>query len=202
MNLRALLSAVFVVVFPGAILEGQSGTWAVDFGYSVPGGNQSLVAVANRDSRMTGADQAGLHVRGSFERRVAGAAGLRIEGFYNRLTSNDGTFAVVNGETLPTATNDQSVGLFAMGVVHTSRSGRGSPYLLLGGGPMMSRLHRDSSVQATGFTRTALGLGVSGGIGIAYRALGLTLRNEVRYAQSVSGVRGSAFFPLSVGVQF
>lgn len=204
MCLRSLLIAVLVGVAPiPTVVEGQSGTWALDVGYSAQGGNQSLVAVANPESRMTGADRGGFHLRGSFERRVAAAAGWRIEGFYNRLTSDNNTFAVVNGETLPAARSDQSFGLFALGVVHTSRAAHGSPYFLLGGGPMVSRLHRNSPPgSTTGFTRTGLGFGVTGGVGIAYRALGLTLRNEIRYAQSVSGVRGAAFLPLSVGVQF
>lgn len=145
MCLRSLLIAVLVGVAPiPTVVEGQSGTWALDVGYSAQGGNQSLVAVANPESRMTGADRGGFHLRGSFERRVAAAAGWRIEGFYNRLTSDNNTFAVVNGETLPAARSDQSFGLFALGVVHTSRAAHGSPYFLLGGGPMVSRLHRNS----------------------------------------------------------
>lgn len=79
----------------------------------------------------------------------------------------------------------------------------GTPYLVFGGGPMASWLAQDASaLSTTGGSRSALGLGVTGGVGIAYRAFGLTLRNEFRYAQSVGGVRGSGFMPLSLGIQF
>ena len=181
-------------------LAGQAPRLGILVGRSLVGGGDSRTLVG---SGVTGADQAGLHLRAFADLPLETAPlSFRVEAFYNRLTSGPNTFdAGVNGKA---ALVDQTSGLTGSFVATTSRRAAVAPYFALGAGLFASRLGHNPDPQSTQVAATyrGMGLGLVAGGGLRLRMGRPTLLLDWRYYQALSNTRGSSFMPLSIGLAF
>ncbi|MFL5492950.1 MAG: hypothetical protein ACJ8DC_01060 [Gemmatimonadales bacterium] len=181
-------------------LAAQGPRWGLLIGRSLVGGGDSRTLVG---SAVTGADQAGLHLRAFADLPLeATPLSLRAEIFYNRLTSGPNTFdAGVNGKA---ALVDQTIGLTGSLVATPSRRSAVAPYFSLGAGVFTTRLGHNPDPQSTQITSTyrGMGLGLAAGGGVRVRLGRPTLLVDWRYYQALYNTRGSSFMPLSIGLAF
>jgi hypothetical protein len=167
-------------------------------GRSLVGGSNSQTLVG---SGVTGADQAGIHVRAFADLPLEQSPlSLRAELFYNRLTSGANTFSV-NGKA---ALVDQTVGLTGSFAATTSRAAFVAPYFSLGAGLFGTTLGHNPEALSTTVTETykGMGFGLTAGAGIRVRVGRPELLLDWRYYQALYNTRGSSFMPLSIGLSF
>jgi hypothetical protein len=199
-KLRAIGRAVVLALVWTAPLTAQSSHWGVLVGRSLVGGGDSRTLVG---SAVTGADQAGVHLRAFAEFPLeASPFSLTAELFYNRLTSGPNTYdAGVDGKA---ALLDQSVGLTGSLVATPHRRAAVAPYFALGAGLFTSRLGHNPDPLSTRITSTyrGMGLGLVAGGGLRFRLGRPTLLVDWRYYQGLYNTRGSSFMPFSLGVAF
>ncbi len=195
-----------------APLHAQRPTIGVVVGHSFVTGRTLVDATAGLSlveghRRLTGADQAGLHARGFADLPIAATAlSIRLDAFYNRLTTGVPTVAFVDGQFAPTARVDRTLGLTASLLATTSRTATVAPYVSLGLGLFLSHLEGDVGASGAGLTTLTLdgvGPGVAAGGGVALRLWsGPAVVVDWRYHQALNHTRGSGFMPLSVGLRF
>jgi hypothetical protein len=181
-------------------LAGQSPRWGFLVGPSLVGGGDSRTLVG---SQVTGADQAGLHLRAFADLPLeASPLSVKAEVFYNRLTSGPNTFdAGVNGKA---ALLDQTIGLTGSLVATANRRSAVAPYFSLGAGVFTSRLGHNPDPGSTRITSTyrGMGLGLVAGGGLRLRLGRPSLLIDWHYYQALYNTRGSSFMPLSIGLAF
>ena len=169
-------------------------------GWSLVGGGDSRTLVG---SGVTGADQAGLHLRGFFDLPLEQSPfSFRTELFYNRLTSGSSTFD--GGVNAKAALVDRTLGLAGSFVATTSRTARVAPYFSFGAGLFTTTLGHNPSQLSSVVTETysGMGLGVTGGLGLRLHLGDAELLFDWRYYQALYNTRGSSFMPLSFGLAF
>ena len=192
-----LLTAVFGSAAP---LTAQRPHVGILVGRSLVAGGDSRTLVG---SGVTGADQAGLHLRAFADLPLERSPfSLRAELFYNRLTSGPNTLDVgVSGKA---ALVDRTVGLTGSFVATTSRRAALAPYFSLGAGLFTTRLGHNPDVLSTAVTETysGMGFGLAAGAGLRVRLGRPELLVDWRYYQALYNTRGSSFMPLSVGLAF
>jgi hypothetical protein len=79
-----------------------------------------------------------------------------------------------------------------------------APYFLFGAGVVKSSLGTNSDPQSHDvvISRGGIGLGLQTGMGLRFRIQRTDLLVEWRYAQTLNNTRGSAYWPLTVGIKF
>jgi hypothetical protein len=193
----SILSLQLLIVTP---LIAQSPSFGILIGRSLVGGGDSRTLVG---SGVTGADQAGLHLRAYADLPLeASAFSFRGELFYNRLTSGANTFdAGVNGKA---ALSDRTTGFTGSFVGTLRRHGTVVPYFSLGAGLFTTSLGHNPNEFSTTVTETysGMGLGLVAGAGLRVRLGRPTLLLDWRYYQALYNTRGSSFMPISVGLGF
>jgi len=200
-----------IVVFPlvaalcmPTLAQGQGPRFGIAVGQGFAGGD-SRVLVDAGGFNVTGAGQAGLHIRGMAEWPLSSPAfAFRAEIFYNRLHSNPNTIAFVGGTTAQTALTDRTSGVTGSFIASLSPHSRVSAYFLLGGGVFRSTLGTNSDPQSRDVTisRGGMGLGLQAGVGMRVRIQRRDFLVEWRYGQALNNTRGMAFMPLTVGIMF
>jgi len=184
--------------------QGQGPRFGIAIGKGIVAGD-SRVAVDAGNFHVTGAGQAGLHIRGMAEWPLKSTAfAFRAEFFYNRLHSSPNTYAVV-GDTIATAAlTDRTVGLMGNLVASLAPNAGVSPYFVFGSGVVRSSLGTNSDPQSHDavISRGGIGLGLQTGIGLKFRIQRTDLLVEWRYAQVLNNTRGSAYWPLTIGITF
>jgi outer membrane protein with beta-barrel domain len=197
-----LVLAALVTSFP---LHAQQRT---RFGFAigqglVAGDSRTLIDV-NGDTA-TGAGQAGLHLRAFVEAPLGSPSfAFRGELFYNRLTASSNTIAIVNGSVGKEALRDETLGLMGSLIATSAPQARVSPYFLIGAGIVRSTLGTNPDPLGTEPSRNVggYGLGLQVGTGLRWRLGRADLQFELRYNQVLNNTRGSAFWPLTVGITF
>lgn len=171
----------------------------------VAGDSRVVVNVPAGNFNVTGAGQSGLHVRGTVEWPLSSPAlTFRAELFYNRLYSKPNTYAFV-GDTFATAAlTDRTAGLTGSFVAWLSPKAGVSPYFLFGSGVVKSSLGTNSDPQSNDVVikEGGFGLGLQTGMGLRFRIQKTDFLVEWRYAQVLNNSRGSAYWPLTVGIMF
>jgi len=201
-----------IVVYPlvaalcmPTLAQGQGPRFGIAVGQGFAGGGDSRVLVDAGGFNVTGAGQAGLHIRGMAEWPLSSPAfAFRAEFFYNRLYSNPNTYAFVGSTTAQTALTDRTSGVTGSFIASLSPQSRVSPYFLLGAGVFRSTLGTNSDPQSPDVTisRGAMGLGLQAGLGMRVRIQRRDFLVEWRYGQALNNTRGMAFMPLTVGIMF
>lgn len=182
----------------------QGARFGIAIGKGLPAGDSRVVVNAS-NSIVTGAGQAGLHIRGMLEWPLHSTAfAFRTELFYNRLYASSNTYAVVGDTVAKEALTDQTVGLMSSFVASVAPNAGVSPYFLFGAGVVRSKLGTNSDPQSNDVVTTAggFGLGLQTGVGLRFRIQRTSLLLEWRYAQVLNNSRGSAYWPLTVGIKF
>lgn len=203
----AMLLAVLVGLLIPPSLNAQRSRYGLAFGTSLVGGGDSRVLVDAGDFGVTGAGQAGHHLRGMVEIPLTSAAvAFRAELFYNILHSHPNSYAVVSSRdtVVSTALSDRVIGLTGNFVASLSPRARVSPYFLLGAGAFLSQLGTNPDVQSAEVvvTRAGMGIGLQTGVGMRVRLGARHVLFEWRYGQALNNTRGAGFMPLTVGVLF
>jgi opacity protein-like surface antigen len=204
----SLFALAILVSFGTSQVQAQKPSVGIMLGPSFVGGAGSRIPVPADGSVITGADQAGLHVSIIADFPIhRSPLSVRVDGFYNRLTSEDPVFALAAGQPAPTATIDRTLGL--TGSVVWKPWNRGiAPYARLGSGLFFSHLER--SVVSGGGIPTirqvaadGTGLGFAAGAGLALHPWsGPTILLDWSYLRALNHTRGAAFMPVSIGVRF
>jgi hypothetical protein len=181
-------------------LVAQRPSFGFLIGRSLVGGGDSRTLVG---SGVTGAGQAGLHLRGFADLPLqASGFSFRAELFYNRLTSGPNTYdARVNGKE---ALVDRTAGLTGSFVANLNPHRTVSPYFSLGAGLFTTSLGHNPDGFSTRVTEEyrGMGMGLVAGGGLRIRLGRPTLLLDWRYYQALNSTRGSSFMPFSVGVGF
>jgi hypothetical protein len=204
-----LASLLFLSLIPPctASLHAQRIEPGVLVGHSFVVGGDSRTLVEAGPGVLTGGDQAGLHARIFVDLPIATTRlSLRLDAFYNRLTTSVPTLAWVDGQFAPTARVDRTLGLTGSFLATTSRSAPVAVYGGLGAGFFLSHLEGDvtaSTADAAAAVTDGMGLGlVAGGGAILRLWSGPRVVVDWRYHQALNNTRGSGFTPLSVGLRF
>jgi len=186
-------------------LEAQRLRFGVAAGTSWVGGGDSRILVDAGGFNVTGADQAGYHLRGFAELPLnSGALAFRAEVFYNALHSRPNSVAIVGSGSGTAALYDRTIGLTGNFIASLRPRARVSPYFVLGAGAFVSRLGTNSDPQSNkiAVTRGGMGLGLQTGLGMRVHVGTKNFLLEWRYAQALNNTRGASFMPLTIGVQF
>jgi hypothetical protein len=181
-------------------LSAQSPSLGIFLGPSLVGGSDSRTLVG---SGVSGADQAGFHIRGFVDLRLENSPfSLRTELFYNRLTSGSNTYD--DGVNAKAALFDRTAGLTGSFVASTSRHARVAPYFSLGAGLLTTTLGHNPDANSTTVTETfsGMGFGLVAGGGLRIRLGRPTLLLDWHYYQALYNTRGSSFMPLAIGLGF
>jgi hypothetical protein len=206
MSRQLLFLSVFAVLSTAPpLLPAQSPRFGIAAGKSFVGGGDSRTLVDAGGFNVTGADQAGFHIRGMAEVPLNSAAfAFRAEVFYNALHSRPNTVAIVGSGSGAAALYDRTFGLAGSFVASLSSQARVSPYFLLGAGAFLSRLGTNPDPQSgqAVLTRSGMGLGLQTGVGLRVRAGRRSVLLEWRYGQALNNTRGVGFMALTVGVMF
>jgi hypothetical protein len=202
---QALLTTILALCAP-TLLSAQHPRFGIALGTSLVGGGDSRTVVNAGGFNVTGADQAGFHIRAMADIPLDSSAfTFRTELFYNNLHSQPNSTAfLASGEIGAAALIDRTFGLTGNFVAGLSPRARVSPYFLLGAGVFLSFLgtnpDRQSSHVAT--TRSGMGLGLQTGMGMRLRLGQRSLLVEWRYGQALNNTRGTGFMPLTIGLLF
>jgi hypothetical protein len=186
-------------------LRAQHPRFGIAAGTSFVGGGDSRALVDAGGFNVTGADQAGFHLRAMAEWPLNSAAfAFRAEFFYNRLHSRPNTVAIVGSSSGAAALSDQTAGLTGNFVASLSSQARLSPYFLLGAGVFGSSLGTNPDPQSgeVVISRNGMGLGLQTGVAVRFRIGRQSFLVEWRYGQALNNTRGVGFMPLTVGVMF
>ena len=165
----------------------------------------SRVVVDAGSFNVTGADQSGLHIRGMAEWPLNSTAfAFRTEFFYNRLYSSPNSYAVVEDSIATTALTDRTLGIMSSFVASLAPNAGVSPYFVVGAGVVKSSLGTNSDPVSNDavISKGGIGLGLQTGMGLRLRIKRTDLLLEWRYAQVLNTTRGSAYWPLTVGIKF
>jgi hypothetical protein len=187
------------------LLVAQRPTLGLAVGWSFVGNSDSRIVVPAVTGTLTGADRAGLHVRAMTEWPLGTPAlRFRTELFYNRLTSNAWTRAVVGDDLVATARRDRTLGFLGTFVASPYGGHTVAPYFVLGVGAFQSHLAGAPSADpdSAWVARDGMGLGVQTGLGLQVRLGTPCLLVEWRYGQALNGVRGVGFMPVTLGLAF
>jgi len=187
------------------LLAAQRPRFGIAAGKSFVGGGDSRTLVDAGGFNVTGADQAGFHIRGMAEVPLNSAAfAFRAEVFYNSLHSGPNTVAIVGSGSGAAALYDRTFGLAGSFVASLNPPARVSPYFLLGAGAFLSWLGTNPDPQSNQavLTRGGMGLGLQTGVGLRIRAGKRSVLLEWRYGQALNNTRGVGFMPLTLGVMF
>jgi hypothetical protein len=185
--------------------QAQRPRFGIAAGKSFVGGNDSRILVDAGDFNVTGAGQAGFHIRGMAEWPLNSTAfAFRAEFFYNRLHSNPNSYAVVGSSTATTALSDRTGGVTGNFVASLRPHARVSPFFLFGAGVFGSSLGTNSDPRSRDvvISRGGMGLGLQMGVGMRVRIQQRDFLVEWRYGQALNNTRGVAFMPLTVGIMF
>jgi hypothetical protein len=197
---RSFLPMLALPLFLFSTLSAQRPSFGGFIGYSLVGGGDSRTLVG---SGVSGADQAGLHLRAYADFPLEGSSfNLRTELFYNRLTSGSSTYdGNVNGKA---ALSDETVGLTGSFVAATSRTAKVAPYFSLGAGVFGTSLGHNPDPTSAAVTETysGMGLGLVAGGGLRIHVGRPTLQIDWHYYQALYNTRGSSFMPISIGFGF
>lgn len=196
------LSTAAAQATPQAQLRPRFG---IAVGKSLVGGGDSRVLVDAGGFDVTGAGQAGFHIRGMAEWPLNSTAfAFRADFFHNRLHSRPNTCAVVGRTCATSALTDRTSGLTGSFVASLSPHARVSPYFLLGAGVFRSSLGTNPDPQSSDvvISRGGMGLGLQVGAGMRLRVLRQDFLLEWRYGQALNNTRGVAFMPLTAGIMF
>jgi hypothetical protein len=188
-----------------ASLDAQRVRFGVAAGTSWIGGADSRVLVDAGGFNVTGASQAGHHLRGFAEWPLnSGGLAFRAELFYNSLHSRPNTVAIVGSGSGSAALTDRTIGLTGNLIATVSPRARVSPYFAFGAGILASRLGTNSDPQSdqVAVTRGGMGLGLQTGLGLRFKVGGKNLLLDWRYVQALNNTRGAAFMPFTIGFQF
>lgn len=201
-----------IVLFPlvaalcmPSLAPGQGPRFGIAVGQSLVGGGDSRVLVDAGGFDVTGAGQAGLHIRAMAEWPLHSTAfAFRAELFHNRLHSNPNTCAVVGRSCASSALTDRTTGLAGNFIASLNPNAGVSPYFLLGAGVFASSLGTNPDPQSRDVViwRRGMGLGLQMGVGMRVRIQQRDFLVEWRYGQALNNTRGSAFMPLTVGIVF
>jgi len=200
-----------IVLFPLAatlcmptLSQGQGPRFGIAIGTGLVAGDSRVVVDAG-NFNVTGAGQSGLHIRGTAEWPLSAPAfTFRAELFYNRLYSKPNSYAFVGDSLATAALTDRTAGLTGSFVAWLSPQAGVSPYFLFGGGVVKSSLGTNSDPQSHDvvISRGGFGLGLQAGMGLRFRIKRTDFLVEWRYAQVMNNTRGSAYWPLTVGIMF
>ena len=204
MSRYVVVLVVAAVCCSGSLHAQQRTRFGFAIGRGFVAGDSRTLLDINGDT-VTGAGQAGLHLRGFVETPLGSPSfAFRGELFYNRLTSSSNTIAIVNGRTGKAALKDQTIGLTGNFVGMLNPKAGTSLFFLLGAGIFRSRLGSNPDPLGTEPVRTdgGMGLGVQTGMGLRVRVGRPELLLEWRYSQALNNTRGTAFMPLTLGITF
>ena len=200
-----------IVLFPivatlciPTLSQGQGPRFGISIGKGIVAGDSRVVVDAG-NFNVTGAGQAGIHIRGMSEWPLGSTAfTFRAELFYNALHSSPNTYAVVGDSIATAALTDRTLGLTGNFVAWVNPKAGVSPYFVLGAGVVKSSLGTNSDPQSNDvvISRGGFGLGLETGMGLRFRVQRTDFLVEWRYAQSLNNTRGSAYWPLTVGIMF
>ena len=206
MSRRLLFLRVLTVLCAAPpLLAAQRPRFGIAAGKSFVGGGDSRTLVDADGFNVTGADQAGFHIRGMAEVPLNSAGFVfRAEVFYNTLHSRPNSVAIVGSGSGAAALYDRTFGLVGSFVASLNSPARVSPYFQLGAGAFTSRLGTNPDPQSTQpvLTRGGMGLGLQTGVGLRVRAGKRSVLLEWRYSQALNNTRGVGFMPLTLGVMF
>src|SRR5947199_7566604 len=187
------------------LLAAQGPRFGIAAGKSFVGGGDSRTLVDAGGFNVTGADQAGFHIRGMAEVPLNSAAfAFRAELFYNTLHSHPNSVAIVGSGSGAAELYDRTLGLTGNFVASLIPQAGVSPYFLLGAGVFGSLLGTNPDQQSSEVvvTRGGMGLGLQTGVGLRIRMGQHSLLLEWRYGQALNNTRGIAFMPLTAAVVF
>jgi len=205
MSRSLVLLVVLATSFSFVSLDAQQRTrFGFAIGRGLPAGDTRTLIDVNGDTA-TGSGQAGRHLRAFVETPLGSPSfGFRGELFYNRLTSSSNTVAVVNGRTAKAALKDETLGLMGSFIGTFGPRARVAPYFLVGAGVVRSKLGTNPDPVSTDVARTdgGTGLGLQVGTGLRWRLGRTELQFEWRYNQVLNNTRGTAFWPLTIGITF
>lgn len=200
-----------IVLFPlvatlcmPTLSQAQGARFGIAIGKGLPAGDSRVVVDAG-NFIVTGAGQAGLHIRGMLEWPLNSTAfAFRTEFFYNRLYSSPNTYAVVGDTVATAALTDRTVGLMSSFVASLAPNAGVTPYFVIGAGVVKSSLGTNSDPQSNDavISKGGIGLGLQTGVGLRFRIQRTDLLMEWRYAQVLNNTRGAAYWPLTVGIKF
>jgi hypothetical protein len=200
-----------IVLFPlvatlciPTLSQGQGPRFGIAIGQGIVAGDSRVVVDAG-NFNVTGAGQAGLHIRGMAEWPLNSTAfAFRAEFFYNRLHSSPNTYAVVGDSIATAALTDRTVGIMGNLVASLAPNAGVSPYFVFGAGVVKSSLGTNSDPLSNDvvISRGGFGLGLQTGMGLRFRVQRTDFLVEWRYAQVLNNTRGSAYWPLTVGIRF
>ncbi len=205
MSRSVAVFTVIVALCSVTSLEAQRVRFGVAAGTSWIGGGDSRVLVDAGGFNVTGASQAGHHLRGFAEWPLgSGGMAFRAELFYNSLHSRPNSWAIVGSGIGASALSDRTIGLTGNFIATVSPHARVSPYFAFGAGMFRSRLGTNSDPQSdqVAVTRGGMGLGLQTGLGLRFKVGGKNLLLDWRYVQAFNNTRGVAFMPFTIGVQF
>ena len=179
-------------------------TYGLMLGRSLVGGGDSRTLVDMNGIPVTGAGQAGVHLRGMIDLPMSSTPfSLRAEVFYNRLSSNANAYSGVGAATAQSALTDRTIGITGSIIARTARSARLTPYFALGAGVFGTQLgsNPDPFDGNVTVTRSGMGLGMTVGAGIEWKMGANSLLFDWRYFQGLYNTRGSSFMPISIGLK-
>jgi hypothetical protein len=200
-----LVFAVVASLVIASSLRAQRVRFGMAGGKSLVGGGDSKVPVDAGNFMVTGAGDAGLHVRGWAEFPLnAGSVTFRTELFYNSLHSSPNTYFSFPDTLAYAALTDRAFGITGTFVASVKPGTGFSPYFVLGAGAVASMLGTNPDNTSSQVTQThgAIGLGLQTGLGLRIPIQKRQLLLEWRYAQALNNTRGSAFMPLTIGITF
>jgi hypothetical protein len=207
LRLRLALPLLALLLLP-ALLPAQEAHFGLLLGPSFVGGGDSRTIASTAQGSLTGADQSGLNVRlfVDFPLQARGLT-LRMDAFYNRLTSADNTASIVGPVSATAAATDRTVGAVGSLLIQPAPNHRLSPYFAGGLGffhtTLTGHFVQDPSIPPAKATAGGMGLGIVGGIGLTCRlGRSTALVLDWRYHQGLHNQRGSAFMPLTFGFRF
>lgn len=186
-------------------LQAQRARFGVAVGKSFVGGGDSRTLVDANGFNVTGADQAGFHIRAFAEVPISSPGfAFRGELFYNRLYSRPNSVAIVGSGTGAAALFDRTISVTGSFIGSLHPNAGVSPYFLLGAGAFLSTLGTNPDPQSSQvvMTRNGMGLGLQTGLGVRVRLGQQSLLLEWRYSQALNNTRGAGFMPLTVGIVF
>lgn len=201
---QRFLLALLLTGVPG-IAAAQGHRFGLAAGIGLVGGSDGRVAMQGNGFRFTGAGQAGLHIRATYEQPLSGP-GLSFRGelFLHTQHSDPNSYAATGGETVQMALRDQTLGLTGSVVSYLRPNARVSPMFLIGAGLFNTRLGTNPDPASDEVTEWhyGMGLGMETGVGLRIRGARRDLLLEWRYMQAISSPRSGGLMPLTIGVTF
>ena len=204
MTFRPFTLAVTALLLVSTPVVAQTRHFGLAGGMSQVAGG-SMIMVDFGSFAVTGASKAGYHVRGWFAAPL-GTDHLTFQGelFYNRHTSDPNTFRLFGDSLVQMALIDRTMGVMGNLALDLAPRARISPRVTMGMGVMSTQVWSNpnpASAEATLY-RSGTAIGIQTGVGFRLRAGRIDLLLDGRFVQPLGTNRGTAFWPVTLGVGF